>query len=232
MPTFLSFLYRVPLFFLRRCNEMFFLDYTIVESFNSSVLNHVFTFHINKKRKLNQVITCVKTLWEVRVALENCAHFWKISSYAPVNLSNHTISDKIATVSSVVSLHNEYSKTSLHREKAMLKIWAGRSLLWEQTRLIKLTILIHATELQANWREFLCRTRSALLVDIHVAIKGLRDSSMRPFLHIILKRKHFSSDLFQIIFQEISPQSLTPDLAEVTPFRSSTICNVAMTLTG
>lgn len=216
MPTFLSFLYRVPLFFLRRCNEMFFLDYTIVESFNSSVLNHVFTFHINKKRKLNQVITCVKTLWEVRVDLENCAHFWKISTYAPVNLSNHTIADKIATVSTVVSLHNEYSKTSLHREKAMLKIWADRSLLWEQTRLIKLTILIHATELQANWREFLCRTRSALLVDIHVAIKGLRDSSMRPFLHIILKRKHFSSDLFQIIFQEISPQSLTPDLAEVT----------------
>ena len=128
----------MPLFFLRRCNEMFFLDYTLVESFNSSVLNHVFTFHINKKRKLNQVITCVKTLWEVRVDLENCAHFWKISSYAPVNLSNHTISDKIATVSSVVSLHNEYSKTSLHREKAMLKIWADRSLLWEQTRLIKL----------------------------------------------------------------------------------------------
>ena len=108
---------------------MFFLDYTIVESFNSSVLNHVFTFHINKKRKLNQVITCVKTLWEVRVDLENCAHFWKISSYAPVNLSNHAISDKIATVSTVVSLHDEYSKTSLHREKAKLKIWADRNLL-------------------------------------------------------------------------------------------------------
>ena len=232
MPAFLSFLYRVSLFFLRRCNEMFFLDYTIVESFNSSVLNHVFTFHINKKRKLNQVITCVKTLWEVRVDLENCAHFWKISSYAPVNLSNHANSDKIATVSTVVSLHNEYSKTFLHREKAKLKIWADRSLLWEQTRLIKLTILIHATELQANWREFLCRTRSALLVDIHVAIKAFRDSSIRLFLHIILKQKHFTSDLFQIIFQEISPQSLTPDLVEVTPFGSSTICNVAMTLTG
>lgn len=203
MPAFLSFLYRVSLFFLRRCNEMFFLDYTIVESFNSSVLNHVFTFHINKKRKLNEVITCVKTLWEVRVDLENCAHFWKISSYAPVNLSNHAISDKIATVSTVVSLHNEYSKTSLHREKAKLKIWADRSLLWEQTRLIKLTILIHATELQANWREFLCRIRSALLVDIHVAIKGLRDSSIRLFLHIILKQKHFSSDFFKLYFKKL-----------------------------
>lgn len=230
MPTFWSFLYRVPLFFLRRRNEMFFLDYTIVESFNSSVLNHVFTFHINKKRKLNQVITCVKTLWEVRVDLENCAHFWKISSYAPVNLSNHAISDKIATVSTVVSLHNEYSKTSLHREIAMLKIWADSSLLWERTRLIKLTILIHATELQANWREFLCWTRSTLLVDMLESLKSF--IAIRPFSHIILKQKHFSSDLFQIIFQEISPQSLTPDLVEVTPFRSSTICNVAMTLTG
>lgn len=129
MPTFFSFLYRVPLFFLRKCNEMFFLDYTIVESFNSSVLNHVFTFHINKKRKLNQVITCVKTLWEVRVDLENCAHFWKISSYASVNLSNHAISDKIVTVSIVVSLHGESSKISLHCEKAMPKVWVDRSLL-------------------------------------------------------------------------------------------------------
>lgn len=153
MPTFFSFLYRVPLFFLRKCNEMFFLDYTIVESFNSSVLNHVFTFHINKKRKLSQVITCVKTLWEVRVDLENCAHFWKISSYASVlNLSNHGISDKIVTVSIVVSLHGESSKISLHCEKAMPKVWVDRSLLWERTRLIKLTILIHATELEANWR--------------------------------------------------------------------------------
>ena len=171
---------------------MFFLDYTIVESFNSSVLNHVFTFHINKKRKLNQVITCVKTLWEVRVDLENCAHFWKISSYASVNLSNHTISDKIATVSSVVSLHNEYSKTSLHHEKAMLKIWADRSLLWEQTRLIKLTILIHATELQANWREFLCRTRSALLENT------CSDKGLQRFKHPSVFTHYFEAKTFLI----------------------------------
>lgn len=127
-----------------------------------------------------------------RVDLENCAHFWKISSYAPVNLSNHAILDKIATVSTVVSIHSEYSKISLHQEKAMLKIWADRSLLWERTRLIKLTILIQATELQANWREFLSRS-TLFLVDI--AIRAFRDSSIRSHT-LYWNEKHFSSDFF------------------------------------
>lgn len=123
-----------------------------------------------------------------------------LSSCAPVNLPNHAISDKITTVSIVVSLHNEYSKTSLHREQAMLKIWADRSLLWERTRLIKLTIPIHATELQANWREFLCRTRSTLLVDI--AIRAFRDSSIR--FHTLYWNENISHrTFFKLYFTEL-----------------------------
>ena len=110
-PCFLkiSFFYLVTLFFLRKCNAMFFLDFSVVESFKLRETMSSRTILIISENSIISSPVCKHFGRQLTDDLENCAHFWKISSCAPVNsrtcMSNHAILDKKATVSIVVLLH-------------------------------------------------------------------------------------------------------------------------------